>query len=318
MSLGVGVIGAGLMGSSHVRTLAERVADARVVAVSDADATRAVAAAGVAEGCRALADPLALIADRDVEAVVVASPDASHEGFVLACLDAGKPVLCEKPLAVTAEASLRVVEAEAALGRKLVHVGFMRRYDAAYRELKARLDGGEVGEVVLAHCVHRNASVPATYTSEMVVTSSLVHEIDVTRWLLGEEIRAATIHASRTANGLRDPQLAVLETRSGVLVDVEVFVNARRGYEIGCELVGESGRLALANDAVAADFRERFGAAYRDELQAWVDALHGGPAFGPDAWDGYAANVVADACLESLAGGRRAEVRLAHRPALRA
>jgi myo-inositol 2-dehydrogenase/D-chiro-inositol 1-dehydrogenase len=172
--------------------------------------------------------------------------------------------------------------------------------------------------VVLAHCVHRNASVPPTYTSEMLVTSSLVHEIDVTRWLLGEEITAATVHASRTANGLRDPQLAVFETTSGVLVDVEVFVNARRGYEIGCELVGEPGRLLLGDATPTAGFRERFGAAYRAELQAWVDAVRGGPAFGPDAWDGYAANVVADACLESLATGARAEVRLPGRPTARA
>lgn len=318
MTLAVGVIGAGVMGSAHVRTLAEAVAGARVVAVSDADPGRAIAATDVAGDCLAVADPLALIADPGVDAVLVASPDATHEEFVLACLEAEKPVLCEKPLALTAEASLRVVEAEAALGRALVHVGFMRRYDPAYLELKARLDSGEVGRVVVAHCVHRNASVPPGYTSEMVVTSSLVHEIDAIRWLLGEEIAAATVHAARTAHGLRDPQLAVLETERGALVGVEVFVNARRGYEIGCELVGESGRVSLGDGGLAADFRERFGAAYRDELQAWVDALDGGPPFGPGAWDGHVANVVADACLESLARGGRAEVRLPGRPVARA
>ena len=114
---------------------------------------------------------------------------------------------------------------------------------------------------------------------------------------------------------MRDPQFVVLETAGGILVDVEMFVNARYGYDIRCELVGETGTLTLPL-AVRPSFLERFATAYRHELQDWVRAVaHGGPP-GPSAWDGYAASAVADACLESLAGGHPADVRLAARPAL--
>jgi myo-inositol 2-dehydrogenase / D-chiro-inositol 1-dehydrogenase len=314
MSVGIGVIGAGMMGAAHVTTLTSGVPGAHVAAVADADPERAAAAAQAA-GARALGDPLELIADPAVDAVVVASYDTTHEAFVLACIAAGKRVLCEKPLATTADACLRVIDAELAAGRRLVSLGFMRRYDPGYESLKAQLDDGGVGAVLLVHCAHRNAVPPPVYTSEMLITSSAVHEIDITRWLLGEEIVGATVRAPRptslAADGLRDPQLVLLETASGVLIDVEVFVNARYGYDIRCELVGETGTLRLAEE-VAPDFRARFATAYRRELGAWVR----GDGDGPNAWDGYAANAVADACLESLASGARAEVRLSARPAL--
>ncbi len=319
MSVGVGVIGAGMMGAAHVVTLATSVEGAHVAAVSDADPQRAAAAAAEG-GARAIADPHELIADPEVDAVVVASFDTTHEEFVIACILAGKPVLCEKPLATSADACLRVIDAELAAGRRLVSLGFMRRYDPGFEAIKAGLDDGGVGAVLLVHCAHRNAFAPPAYTSEMLITSSAVHEIDVTRWLLGEEIVGATVRAPRPTSqapeGLRDPQLVLLETASGVLIDVEVFVNARYGYDIRCELVGETGTLRLGEE-VAPDFRARFATAYRRELEAWVRGVSSGHADGqPDAWDGYAANAVADACLASLASGERAEVALEARPSL--
>jgi myo-inositol 2-dehydrogenase / D-chiro-inositol 1-dehydrogenase len=317
MAVSIGVIGTGVMGAEHARRLAAEVDGADVVAVADADSARAAAAAAAAGG-RAHTDALELIRSDDVDAVVVASSDATHADFVLACLAEGKPVLCEKPLANTAEASLLVAEAEAASGRRLVQVGFMRRYDPAYTAMKRELDEGRVGDPLLMHCVHRNAGVPPSYTSEMLITSSLTHEIDVVRWLMGEEIVTATVLAPRSssrAGGIRDPQLAILETEGGILVDVEVFANAGYGYDIRCEIVGEEGRTALP-EAVAPSFLQRFPDAYRIELQDWVDAVAEGGLTGPSAWDGYAASAVADACLASLAGGGPVEVRLAQRLAL--
>jgi myo-inositol 2-dehydrogenase / D-chiro-inositol 1-dehydrogenase len=319
MSVAVGVIGAGTMGAAHVRTLTDGVAGAHVAAVSDADPARAAAAARDCADARVIADPRALIADAGVDAVVVASFDTTHEEFVLACLAAGKPVLCEKPLATSADACLRVIEAELAVGRRLVQLGFMRRYDPAYADIKAQLEGGGLGEILLLHCAHRNAVAPPGYTSEMLITSSAVHEIDITRWLLGEEIVGATVRAvcpaRETANGLCDPQMVLLETASGVVIDVEVFVNAGYGYDIRCEVVGETGTVRL-DEQIEPDFRARFAIAYQRELEAWVAGVAGGPERGPSAWDGYAANAVADACLASLASGARTAVQLVERPPL--
>ena len=320
------------MGATHVHLLATEVRGAQVGAVADADHVRAAAVAAGAGGARVHEDPLALVADADVDAVIVASSDATHEAFVLACLEAGKPVLCEKPLATTAAAALRVVEAEAALGRRLVQLGFMRRFDPGYAAMKAALAEGAVGAPLLVHCIHRNASVPPGYTSDMLITSSGVHEIDVARWLLDDEIATAVVYgprSPRSPGGLRDPQLVVLETAGGVLVDVEVFATARYGYDIRCELVGEAGTVTLApprtveirrdgqDGAVVPDgFAPRFAEAYRRELQSWVKAAADGGAMGPSAWDGYAANAVAEACLLSLAEGGAHAVEMAVRPAL--
>jgi myo-inositol 2-dehydrogenase/D-chiro-inositol 1-dehydrogenase len=319
VSARIGIIGAGVMGAAHVRTLAGDMDGADVVAVADADPVRAQAAAAAAPGSRVVADPRELIESADVDAVVIASSDATHEAFVLACVAARKPVLCEKPLATTAEASFRVIEAEAALGQRLVQVGFMRRFDPGYAAVKQQLDDGQLGGALLVHCAHRNATVPTTYTSEMLITSSVTHEIDVARWLIGDEVASTTVYrprpTTRASIGMQDPQFVVLQMRHGVLVDIEIFVNAGYGYDIRCELVGETGTVALPVQ-VSPSFLERFTSAYRQELQEWVQGLGDRGANGPSAWDGYAASAVADACLESLASGRRADVQLAARPDL--
>jgi myo-inositol 2-dehydrogenase/D-chiro-inositol 1-dehydrogenase len=319
----VGVIGAGLMGSTHARLLATAVSGAEVVALSDALADNA---ARVAEelGVRTIhADAFELIANPAVDAVVIASPAATHEPFTLACLEAGKPVLCEKPLAGSAAAALRIVEAEAALGRRLVTVGFMRRYDPGYADMKARLDAGAIGAPLLVHCAHRNPSVHSFFDSAMIITDTAVHEVDITRWLLGQEITRVTVltprPSSRAREGLRDPLLLLLETASGQIVDVEAFVSAGYAYDIRCEIVGEDGTLELLQPstvgvraafaesrAIPPGFRERFGVAYLNELQAWVS----GDPSGPSAWDGYAAAAVCEAGVASLESGRPVDVGL--------
>src|ERR671932_110590 len=139
MSLRIGVVGTGAMGRYHLERLAGGVPDAQVVAVSDVNLEGATAV-GEPLGARAYADGHELIADGQVEAVLIASPGPTHEEFTLACLAADKPVLCEKPLAPTVDACLRVLEAEAAKGRRVVQVGFMRRYDDGFRALKAAAD----------------------------------------------------------------------------------------------------------------------------------------------------------------------------------
>jgi myo-inositol 2-dehydrogenase / D-chiro-inositol 1-dehydrogenase len=332
MTLRIGVVGTGMMGQDHVERLATSVTDAQVVAVSDVNVEQAKRV-GEGVGARVFSDGHDLIGDDQVEAVLIASPGFTHEEFTLACLAADKPVLCEKPLAPTTDACLRVVEAEAAKPRRLVQVGFMRRYDDGFRAMKEALEAGQVGRALLLHCRHRNAAVPPGFTSDMMITDSVVHDIDVTRWLLGQEVEAANVltprPSSKAPEGLQDPQLVLLETAEGVLVDVESFVNCRYGYDIRYELVGETGTVSLGElpgvqlrqegryqGRIPADWRERFGAAYQRELQEWVAGARGGQITGPSAWDGYATTAVAEAAVESLTEGRRATVALVDRPAL--
>src|SRR5512133_1376801 len=332
MTLRIGVVGTGMMGQDHVQRLATGVSDATVVAVSDINVEQAKRV-GEPVAARVHADGHDLIADDQVQAVLIASPGPTHEEFTLACIAAGKPVLCEKPLAPTVDACLRGLEAEAALPRRLGQVGFMRRYGDGFAALTQRLDDGQVGPALLLHCRHRNAVPPPGFTSDMLITDSVVHDIDVTRWLLGQEVVAATVYKARPSSlapeGLQDPQMVLLETSEGVLVDVEGFVTCRYGYDIRYELVGESGTVALGEQAgvqvraegghhgpIPADYRERFGDAYQNELQEWVSGVLDGQVVGPSAWDGYATQAVAEAAVESQTTGGRVAVDLVERPAL--
>ncbi|XVU22149.1 Gfo/Idh/MocA family protein [Actinoplanes sp. CA-054009] len=330
--LKVGVIGTGMIGQDHIRRMTTVLAGVQVTAVTDVDTTVA-ASVGTRIGARVHAVGSELINDPDVDAVVVCSWGPTHEEYVLAAIAAGKPVFCEKPLATTQEACLRILDAEVAAGRRLVQVGYMRRYDAEYRALKTSIAAGVVGDPLMMHCAHRNASVPAFYEKEMAITDTAVHEIDMVRWLFDDEVAAVRVlvpRRSRNGGELQDPLFLVMEMTGGVLVDVEISVNIRYGYDIRGEVVGENGTVALGNasplairhngvaaNPVPADWRERFLRAYDVEFQEWIDSVSaGGRPVGPSAWDGYAAAVVSDAGVAALRSGERVPVTLVERPKL--
>jgi myo-inositol 2-dehydrogenase/D-chiro-inositol 1-dehydrogenase len=332
MTVRVGVIGAGMIGQDHIRRLTTVLSGSTVVAVTDVDTARAQEVGGGLPGARVHATGQELVTDPDVDAVLVTSWGPTHEEYVLASIAAGKPVFCEKPLATTEQACLRILDAEVGAGRRLVQVGYMRRYDGAYRALKAVVDSGDIGAPLMVHSAHRNPSVPSHYTREMAITDTAVHDIDVVRWLLGEEIIAARVltpRRSRHGGELQDPLFMLFETESGALVDVETSVNIRYGYDIRGEVVGEDGTAALgeaspvvvrrgggATAHVPADWRERFIRAYDVELQEWVDACAAGECHGPSSWDGYAVAVVSDAAVQALRSGDRVPVTLCERPDL--
>jgi myo-inositol 2-dehydrogenase / D-chiro-inositol 1-dehydrogenase len=332
MTVHVGVVGVGMIGQDHIRRLTRVLSGVDVVAVSDADAGRTRAVAGGLRAAEAFGSGEELIAAPGVDAVLVCSWGETHEQYVLAAIAAGKPVFCEKPLATTQEACRRILAAETAAGRRLVQVGYMRRYDAAYRALREAVHGGSLGLPLLMHCTHRNPGVPGHYGGDSMINDTAVHEIDMVRWMFAEEIVATQVlkpRRSRNGGELQDPLVLLLETESGILVDVEISVNIRYGYDIRGEVVCEEGTATLGEpslvrlrragtvaDPVPADWRERFVRAYDVELQAWVDAVSGDGELGPSSWDGYAAAAVSDAGLQALRTGERVPVSLGDRPVL--
>ncbi|MFI8265683.1 Gfo/Idh/MocA family protein [Streptomyces sp. NPDC085665] len=332
-TLGIAVIGTGKMGADHVRRIGRTVGGARVVAVADPDGDRVKAVAAGLDGAGAYTDPAAAIAAPGVQAVLIASPGPAHEEAILHALERELPVLCEKPLTPDPAGALRVMEAERRLGRRLVQVGFMRRFDAEYERLKELLDAGGIGRPLFLHCRHRNAASPSFFTSDMLITDSVVHEVDAARWLLGQEITAVSVlspaSSSAAPEGLRDPRLVLLETAGGAIVDVEIFVNCGFGYEVRCEAVGESGTAQIgegrsmvvrsagrSSGEIAQDFTVRFADAYDRQLRRWVASAAQGRVDGPDAWDGYAAAAVSAAGLTAAHSGVRTPVELVERPAL--
>ncbi|MBD0324769.1 MAG: inositol 2-dehydrogenase, partial [Aldersonia sp.] len=231
------------------------------------------------------------------------------------------------------EACERILDAEVAAGRRLVMVGFMRRYDEGYRAMKEVVAGGDIGAPLLFHSAHRNPAVPPAVTSAMMIVDTCVHDIDTSRFLLDSEVVATQVfkprRTGRAAEHLQDPLILQLEMATGALVHVEAAVNIAYGYDIRGEIVGETGTVELAESnrvivkregryagRVPTDWRERFLRAYDVELQEWLDAATAGTSTGPSAWDGYAATVVCDAGVEALNSGRRAEVSLREQPDL--
>ncbi|WNG88091.1 Gfo/Idh/MocA family oxidoreductase [Mycobacterium sp. ITM-2016-00317] len=337
--LRVAVLGVGLMGADHVARLTSRISGARVAVVNDYVTEKAEQLAAGIPCCRAVGDPLDAIADPEVDAVLLATPGPTHEKQLLACLEQRKPVLCEKPMTTDVETSLEVVRREAETGARLIQVGFMRRFDDEYVALKSLIDGGELGNPLLLHCVHRNPAVPEHFDSAMTVRDSLVHEVDVARFLFGEEITSIQIVTptpnSLAREGLADPQIAIMTTASGRHVDVELFVTTGVAYEVRTEIVAEKGSAMIGLDVglvskgasgtwggtITPSFKERFGRAYDTEIQRWADAVRSGAATGdytdgPGAWDGYAATAVCEAGVQALQSGQPVAVSLADRASI--
>ena len=210
MSLRIAVIGCGMIGREHIERIQNRIKNASVVAVcdvSEAGAKRGAEIAGT--DTKIYTDYNAAINDPDVNAVVVTTPGAFHKEPVIAAIQAGKPVFTEKPLANTAADCKEIVDAEMASGKHLVQVGFMRRYDRGYKQVKELLDSGKFGTPMVLKCTHRADGVAPDYTTSMAVTDTAIHEIDVLPWLVGDEWDEVQCimpkSSSKAHEGLKDP-----------------------------------------------------------------------------------------------------------------
>lgn len=330
--LRIAVVGAGIMGSDHISRFTQRITGAEIAAVVEPDAGRASAAAAGAPGAATRSRIEDALEHDSIDAVIIATPGPFHESVLLPALDAGVDILCEKPLTPDSESSLRILEAEQKTDRPRIQVGFMRRFDEEYMQLKELIDSGVAGAILALHCAHRNPSTPPGYTETMLITDSVVHEIDVVPWLVGEPIAAVEVRKPRrnslAPEGLREPQLVLLETASGVLADVEISVNIQFGYQVTTDAVFERGVAEIGRTSgiaryVDGAFRQaehlsyttRFARAYDTEVQRWVDAVRRGTIDGPSAWDGYLAAAVCEAGVLAQASGLRQEVSYIPQPA---
>ena len=317
----VGILGAGgNIGGTHSENIANYVNGASLAAVYDINRERAQAVADKYQAavCGSAEE---LIGSDEVDAVIIATWDKIHADLAIACIEAGKPVFCEKPLATTLEDAQRVLNAEKKTGKKLLQIGFMRRFDPDYIKMKEILDSGKLGAPLMMHCISRTREHPKTHTTEQHITNIVIHEIDICRWLLGENISEVSVRFPRSTcfagPELKDPQLVLMQSESGVLIDVEVSGNSYYGYEILCELVCEKGTIRLpvaaepvvrsylqVSSAIPEDWTNRFVTAYRNELQHWIDHLLGiCEAPGPGTGDGYEACRISDALITAQKTG---------------
>ncbi|MBV4430842.1 Gfo/Idh/MocA family oxidoreductase [Clostridium tyrobutyricum] len=330
MDLKVGVIGTGGIGQEHIRRLTNVITGAKVTAVSDINEGTAQK---IAEkyGAKFYKTGEEVINAPEVDAVVIASWDQTHAGYVLESIKLGKYVFCEKPLATTADECKDIMNAEIQSKRHLVQVGFMRRFDRGYRELKEIIKSGKLGSTLMIHACHRNLTHIPSHTTDMTITNSGIHEIDISRWLLDEEYESGQVLTVKqncnSSKELLDPQIIQLKTKSGVRIDVEVNMSSGYGYDIQCEIVCEKGAVRLPDPnkplvryncqryyEIYEDWSQRFIEAYDIEFQEWVNSVKSNKLTGPNSWDGYIACVTADALIKSRNIGAAQDILTIDKP----
>ncbi|WP_087004111.1 Gfo/Idh/MocA family protein [Gulosibacter sp. 10] len=332
--LRVGVVGAGMMGADHVKRITERIKGAYVSAIIEPDAGRAAAAAENAPGSQAFTRVEDAIEAGAVDAVLIATPGQFHEPVLMPALEAKLPILCEKPLTPDSESSQRVLEAEQQLDRPHIQLGFMRRFDAEYQQLRELVTAEDAGELIMIRAAHRNPSIPgAAYTQKMLITDSVVHEFDVLPWLAGSPVKTVEVKYPRrnpvSPEHMREPILVIMELENGVLVDLEMNVSVQFGYQVSTEAVfaegiariGQPSGLELWHDARYSraehtSFVTRFASAYDEQVQRWVNAVRSGQLIdGPNAWDGYLVALACEAGVTALEQAGPVEVTSPERPA---
>ncbi|WEK29628.1 MAG: Gfo/Idh/MocA family oxidoreductase [Candidatus Pseudomonas phytovorans] len=323
MSIAVGLIGAGVMGKEHGRILSMHTPSAHLAGVCDFDPDKARAIAGKA---RIFADPLDLITSKEIDAVLIASPDSTHADLVQACIAAEKPVLCEKPLAMSAEQARLIVEAECLKEKAFVQVGYMRRFDPGYIELKRLFEANAVGKPEILHNFHRNPVAPEWMTGDMLITNAFVHEIDVMRWVMDTELEAVRITVAEKG----DPMMIVTRLANGAMSSTELYMNCKFGYQVHAELVGEEGTISLPEFSapvinksghrashVPRNWIPRFVTAYQAQTRSWIQSIISGvPNHGATAWDGYITTLIAEHLAERSGTDQTIKLELPLRPSL--
>ena len=212
-------------------------------------------------------------------------------------------------------------------------VGFMRRFDVQYQAMKKIVTSGDIGSALMMHAAHRNPSVPDHYTSDMIINDTVVHDIDLARWMFDDEIEAVTVHrpgatGMRRRAWLHDPGSCCWKCRTGCsrrggggdgAATATTFAARLSCENRTVELSESAGPLVKVEGGWSGrldDWRERFVDAFDAEFQAWADAVSARTTTGPSAWDGYAATVACEAGLEAIRRGRQPSSRMTDRPDL--
>ena len=304
-SLRVGVIGTGVMGERHCENLFNKITDAHLEAVSDLKVGRAERIGRLFGDAKVFETPKDLINSNDVDAVLVATSDDVHSSLILDCIKVNKPVLCEKPMSINLDEAWQIIESEITIGRKLVQIGFCRRYDDQHLEVKRKFDSGDFGRSIFYKGWHRNRSVDnRKLTNEQILLNSAIHEFDSIRWLLGEEARKIYVTGVHTnsdrVSDLLDLITVHVSLSGDCVANFDVYMSARYGYEIGFELIGQNGTATIGppshpfyrdnlkyTSTVESHWLGRLQQAYLSEVQSWVHSVKSDDFTGPTAWDGY-------------------------------
>lgn len=320
-----GLLGAGRIGQVHGKNIAVN-HRAKLVAVFDvfSDAANLLAAATGAQ-VRSTDD---IINGKDIDVVVICTPTDTHADLIERSAKAGKSIFCEKPIDLDVkrvEKTLKVVEK----ANVAFMVGFNRRFDHHFGALKARIDAGVAGNVELVTILSRDPGAPPVSYIERsggLFRDMMIHDLDMARFLLGEEpievhaVASAIVDPAIGEAGDVDTAAVLLKTKSGKICQISCSRRATYGYDQRIEVHGSKGLLSAGNvhettvmfasgsgvnsDPVQNFFLERYNPAYQNEINAFIDAIENKTTPSPSGYDGLRALVLADAALKSHQTGK--------------
>lgn len=321
-----GVIGAGRIGKIHASNIAAR-KDCEIRLIADADGAAAQSLAEATGG--RVAQIEAILASSEIDAVAICAPADLHADLIEKAARAKKAIFCEKPVALDANRVRACLDVVAATDATLM-VGFNRRFDPNFAALHNRIRDGAIGAVEIVSIISRDPGPPPlSYIARSggLFRDMMIHDFDMARFLLGEEPVAVSAMGSALVDkaigeaGDVDTALVIMETKSGKVVQISNSRRATYGYDQRIEAHGSKGMLRADNvrettvefagaqgfvgDKALSFFLERYAAAYRDELAAFVKALTDGVAPRPNGEDGLRANLLADAANLSWRTGQR-------------
>jgi inositol 2-dehydrogenase len=331
--LGVGVLGVGEMGKRHAENLRRLVPEAQLIAVADISATRARQVAEELEIEHSFGSVGDMLERKDIDSVVIATPDKFHASAIRSAALAGKNILCEKPLATNLADARTALQSVAAAGVRL-QIGFMRRYDTGYVAAMKRVEGGEIGEPVIFKSIGRDKDEPplAAYRSNangMLFYNNTIHDFDLARWLMRDEVVEVQAY---TTVAIR-PELAEygdvvasvvnLKYGRGAIGNVESYVQAIYGYDVRTEIVGSKGSVFVgtihqtpailltsngSSQNLSDHFLTRFADAYVAEVRDFVQTMLSDRAPRVSGEDGLKALEIAVAAEKSHAQSKPCSV----------
>ena len=329
MGLRFGLLGAGRIGTVHAAAVAGT-AGAELVAVADAipEAAKAIAKNHGAE----VRTVDAIMNAKDVEAVLITTPTDMHADMIEQAARAGKAIFCEKPIDLSVDRVRRCLEVVRAEKAPLM-IGFNRRFDPNFKEVRARVAAGVIGEVEMVSITSRDPSPPpATYVARSggLFRDMTIHDFDMAAFLLGED----PVSVFAAASSLVDPAIGaagdvdsaslVLTTKSGKIAQISNSRRATYGYDQRIEVHGSKGLVSAENvrattvevadangyrrDPLLNFFMTRYTQAYSNEIAAFIDALNARRPMFPSGEDGLKALLMADAAVKSLKERREVEI----------
>jgi myo-inositol 2-dehydrogenase/D-chiro-inositol 1-dehydrogenase len=330
--LNVALFGAGLIGSFHAETLGRLLPDVRLVAIADPveAAARRVIADLKLEQTRYDRQFEQTLADSAVEAVVIATPGATHPELIAAAARAGKPIFCEKPLGHALEPARQALTEVERAGVPL-QIGFQRRFDPGFQRARRLVEDGTLGQVQLLRSITRDPAKPRPEAALpwAVFRETLIHDFDVLRWLAGSEAvelyaRAEAFWATnRGEAGAYDTAMVQIRFANGALATADASFHAVYGYDVRAEVYGANGMVTVGDgrldSAVIATeagvgrpqahwFQDLFGQAYRAELADFVRCVREGRQPAVSGQDGLQSLRMALAAIESVETGRPVSV----------